>query len=476
MTLKLIKNKGILTNGSGSRRAVMEYGANLIYQYDDPERIVGVFTGEVWEILTQPYYSSGGWGSGSSGDGDGSYLVEHARELVNAIDGEYVTIDLPAFISGDELKDIQLKIKKIKKLEKAANDKGLDVNVEYPGFTGEIVSNRFGYNYATKTGKGNDVLETLEKYNNAVQVFITGKGKTIKIDEYVIRKNSIKCNNTVVAFRKNNKVFMNSQVLPLTSFERNFLGKQSIVQVAVRKIVDYSIPLNVLEAAKLKLDETVILQNGPESDHIIKGVDRHFTGALLLENNGHKFFMDIDRIEIKHSLFNVFFVEVDKKVKTIEQAYNAMKPDAVKDAEAKGIEVKRQGEWFFIKTDKMLEVKDDNIRSWLTDEDKSELADKEEIAIFRAQLRHKDGRPNDLFRPFNSNGLDDLVCGPVSHSGREHHTISLGMFKDKEEIATINPKYGYGNEYKEDGKTKFQLWTVVPNTTVANFTIEGDVD
>lgn len=77
---------------------------------------------------------------------------------------------------------------------------------------------------------------------------------------------------------------------------------------------------------------------------------RHFVGAMLIEVGGKQFLFDLDRNEVKHYRFNPFLTELPVKSKTIAKAYETLKPKEVVAAEKKGIEVIRQGEWFFIKS------------------------------------------------------------------------------------------------------------------------------
>ena len=43
-----------------------------------------------------------------------------------------------------------------------------------------------------------------------------------------------------------------------------------------------------------------------------------------------------------------FITQVFRKLQTVEEAFESLMPKAVKEAKAKGLEVKRQGDWFFI--------------------------------------------------------------------------------------------------------------------------------
>lgn len=45
-----------------------------------------------------------------------------------------------------------------------------------------------------------------------------------------------------------------------------------------------------------------------------------------------------------------FVTPVGKKAKTLDDAFDGLKPKIVKDAIAQGLDVKRQGDWFFIPT------------------------------------------------------------------------------------------------------------------------------
>ena len=43
-----------------------------------------------------------------------------------------------------------------------------------------------------------------------------------------------------------------------------------------------------------------------------------------------------------------FVTQVFRKLQTVEEAFDSLMPKAVKEARAKGLEVKRQGDWFFV--------------------------------------------------------------------------------------------------------------------------------
>jgi hypothetical protein len=85
-------------------------------------------------------------------------------------------------------------------------------------------------------------------------------------------------------------------------------------------------------------------------------INRHFAGAVLLKVEDQYFLFDCDREELHYHNFNPFFTQLPAKATTIEEAYGLLKPKAVQAAEDAGIEVIRQGEFFFVK------VPDDDVR------------------------------------------------------------------------------------------------------------------
>lgn len=465
--IKILKGKNIITCGNGDSRMVLDYDANVIYQYHDMCDIKAVYEQGQWHLTERPDSSRGGWGTYSSGNINGDSKHSNAIELLRAINAKATVYNIPAFFDEQEYQVYLKTLTKVERINKTAKilKIGHNFNTTFIKIKGKSIYSNYSPNIGKS--KGLNPLTTIEKMTKACEVFLTRKGKTVKLTDYTISTNIIKQGKTIVAFYDTQgQLFMNSQVLTITNFEHAFLGGQSIIQDTIRPKATYNIPFNVLESANLLLNETNVLDTGPTSTHTLNsGQTRHFTGALLLENAGRKFLMDLDQIEIKNKLFNVFFVEVSEDVNTINEAYVSMKPDSVKRAESVGTEVKRQGEWFFIKTDKTIQLVKDDILTWARE-------DKQGPRLESFDIAHGKGRPNSLYKPLGfDTEYNDLVCGMVTHSGREHAPLSLGVFDGSKELNAMPP-------YSAD-KTKlftFNLWQVVPNTTIGNFTITGDVD
>lgn len=244
------------------------------------------------------------------------------------------------------------------------------------------------------------------------------------------------------------------------------------------------VPFNVFEEAGLNLDLYELVERGPEETLVIKetgewneeedtfdykSVPRHFTGASLFRVDGTTYLFDVDRREVKYKIFNPFLATIPRKVKTIKEAYLALKPKQVLAAEKSKKRVLRQGEWFFIesKAPKLRKYTDrEKLLALLStvhrgnsqvkelgkllkrDTDKliktaAKLA--EELPKEQA-LRAGDSRPNTVEKCVVLNGIT-YCTGRVSHSGREHADLRLKGW-----------------------------WMAVPNTSVKNFTVTGDVD
>lgn len=269
----------------------------------------------------------------------------------------------------------------------------------------------------------------------------------------------------------------NSSVLPLIG-RRSAWGNEvenrgeTEIQRRLSPLVTM-IPFSVFIEAKLDLDSFKIIVRGPEekvtrlrntgkwdkdNKPIIVEETVHFTGASVFSVSGKTFLFDIDRRELKHKIFNAFLVELPKPVKTIAEAYDILKPQAVKDAEAAGVEVKRQGEWFFIPVDAVTSKKLDRIAGELPKPTDRDRWGRTEDNLYRMDLRAGNNRPN-TGKGMRLDAQDNVVTGrdeknatayftgAVEHSGREHAKLILKGW-----------------------------YTAVPNTATRSFTITGDVD
>lgn len=258
---------------------------------------------------------------------------------------------------------------------------------------------------------------------------------------------------------------------------------QRILSTKIRMI-----PFNVFDQAGLNLNSIKILdQSGPEelwrqrpnpnfrSYHKEGPSNRrtfsekvHFTGASLFSVQGKYFLFDVDRRETKHKIFNPFLAEIPVKVSTIKEAYEALKPKAVKAALKAGKKVERQGEWFFIpvKAPKLPRITDELILKALAQSAFSRLMEPLEsmvgkqrvkAVIAKAQkdadqipkalsLKAGNNRPNNAQLGVQQ-GRQTLVTGKISHTGREHADLILKGW-----------------------------YLAIPNTATRSVTVTGDID
>lgn len=298
----------------------------------------------------------------------------------------------------------------------------------------------------------------------------------------------------IVAVRTANGVFCNSSILPnigrtMAWGYANNNRKETPIQAYMRSKSAFMLPMYQLIQNGFALDTIKVVSQGQPETVTVMGEEyydytasqtkrkpdetRHFTGAALIETKdkdgkAFQFLFDIDRNEIKHKRFNPFFVQLTKPCKTIEQAYYSLKPKQVIAAEKAKLDVKRQGEWFFIPTKfnpegkgydpKRLPVADKLLlmcNDWRHDEyfsDKQwEKLKKRRIALQgrnlgQAQLKAGNNRPNTVEKGTTIKEIT-YVKGKVSHQGREHEDLIL------------------------------EGWHIaVPNTSVQSWQLDGNID
>lgn len=143
----------------------------------------------------------------------------------------------------------------------------------------------------------------------------------------------------------------------------------------------------------------------------------HVLGGCLFTWNGKYYVSSIDTSGTGNGLFFLTQIANDQieqygKPETISEALELLKPDEVKQAENFGVNVLRQGEWFFVETF----ISKDFLKN--------------NPMIKGMKLAHKDGK---IARHVASVGTvvetDDgrlqLVQGIVKHTGRDHKQLKL---------------------------------------------------
>ena len=101
-----------------------------------------------------------------------------------------------------------------------------------------------------------------------------------------------------------------------------------------------------------------------DTDGTIISKSYHKVGSVVLEENGKYFLCSMDE--------QSYFVSLlPHKVNSVKEAFDSLKPEKVKESLASGVDVKRQGEWFFIPVTIKIKEKDFDKKAALPSADSS---------------------------------------------------------------------------------------------------------
>lgn len=245
----------------------------------------------------------------------------------------------------------------------------------------------------------------------------------------------------------------------------------------------------------VKPNEEYVISRTPFNNRIITS---HFSGACVFRVGDKYYLYDIDRKELdEHKLFNPFLVNLPKPVQTIDEAYDSLMPDEVRDAIRTGVEVQRQGELFFVKTSNTCPVEPP-----LTDEERQILRyppSRTGFGLIKGQ--HYVWQKDDV-EPFSPNKtlteteaifqesalkyqkIKDRIrkfeptTGTIMIPGRKQSRIghsATTIVTDEHDTSYVSGIIAHRG--RQHGDLKLDgWWKVVPNMAIASFTIVGDVD
>jgi len=229
-------------------------------------------------------------------------------------------------------------------------------------------------------------------------------------------------------------------------------------------------------------------------------VSRHFTGACVFTIDENYYLFDIDRQEItEHKIFNPFIVRLPGPVSSVKEAYELLVPAEIKEAIAAGTDVKRQGEYFFIRVSDECPVKVE-----LTDEEKQIIRfppSRNGFGIHDSY--HTNGIHvflNDDIRPYTEydkdwekdpvkvefqkyalkfKKLQDKYNGAMAIPGEigkgSSATHKVEKYVKSGDLAYVSGKVEQSR--RQHGDLILNGWyRVVPNTAVTSWTITGKID
>lgn len=237
---------------------------------------------------------------------------------------------------------------------------------------------------------------------------------------------------------------------------------------------------------------------------------RHFIGACLFKVGKTSFLFDVDRQEVKHRLFNPFVAVVKGEPTNITEAYEMLKPEAVVAAEKKGLEVKRQGEWFFIPARRLPAQKKLPLRKLRATAKKVPSFEKAySKQVKRSYIGATARYVPEPGRHISESIIDQLVKAGISkrsiemynkqvdtaweakrlldehtRQGREQGgTLRAGNNRPNRttKMRTIGGETFVSGTVTHDGREHKELtltgwYKAVPNTAVSSFQVTGDVD
>ncbi len=217
--------------------------------------------------------------------------------------------------------------------------------------------------------------------------------------------------------------------------------------------------------------------------------ERHFVGAMVFKIGNEFILFDIDRKEIENGIFNAFIVKLPEPVGSVEEAYKSLRPQEVKDATEKGVDVQRQGEFFFIKVGDECPVKvmltDEELRilrhppskwgfglavnrGWI--DDSSEITGKEELTPLEEEYQREAKAYNEVRLKFESITPTGGTISSVASAGHEAESYVLvdGTYYVRGKVK---------HSRREHGELNLEGWyKVVSNRAVQSFTIRGEID
>lgn len=153
----------------------------------------------------------------------------------------------------------------------------------------------------------------------------------------------------------------------------------------------------------------------------------HYLGACLfkykrlvgIEETTRYLISAIDESGTNGGLF--FLTELKEPAETVMEAFEQMKPDDVKEAEAKGVEVKRQGEFFFIKSPNDFDRKENPIHK-----DFANRVEKNYCLRHRAEHGWRDSQNHVASEGFCDDSYGaQFVRGIVKHDRGQHKQLKL---------------------------------------------------
>lgn len=145
----------------------------------------------------------------------------------------------------------------------------------------------------------------------------------------------------------------------------------------------------------------------------------HSLGDSVIQVRERFYVSAVDATGVGNGMYFLAELPVEQAPASLEEALNALKPEVVREAEARGANVRRQGEWFTVPTKRLTsELLADVARGVAVYHERHVLGrgghhELEEAVIYKAGPRKG----------------EVYARGVVRHTGNEHHDLSLGTLR-----------------------------------------------
>lgn len=131
------------------------------------------------------------------------------------------------------------------------------------------------------------------------------------------------------------------------SYVQRMVPKRSKVEIPFSALKEAVIDVKSIEVIDREESKYVEIEKKDKETGELKMVPMHLMGSTLFKVGKRIFLSGID--ETAKDLWNGFFLtQVVGNPTTVEEAYEGMKPEEVKNLEVAGYNVRRQGEYFFV--------------------------------------------------------------------------------------------------------------------------------
>lgn len=200
---------------------------------------------------------------------------------------------------------------------------------------------------------------------------------------------------------------------------------------------------SIKEIKILDWEEDRYIDIGRVSKKTGEKIYQHVLGAVLFEHKGRKFLSGLDETGKGNGVY--FLTQLaDDTPTTVLEALESLKPAEVKQAEEEGLEVKRQGEFFFIPVN-------NDLNDYLNMLKKEGKAQKDYL------IQGREGNAGHHIAQYGINFEgNQYVWGIIKHSRGDHRQVKL---------------------YETGTKPKDRMWyKVVENIQVASWSASGGID